>query len=398
MPSLDPFALAARQRELDRGLTARFPVLYERKRQRLLASPHAFLRGSAPLFYEILAARPELAAGPPGEGWIAGDMHLENVGAFPVDKDRTVFDLNDFDDASIGPLSLDLLRLSTSVLLAGRTWKGDGSAAIALVERMIGAYQRGYAGGAAPPTPPKIADMLGRAVGRSRHELLDGRAPRGRDGRRRFERGERYLDLPDTILAEVPALLRAYVEALGDRAPGHAESWEVEDAAQRVAGTGSLGVLRVAVLMRDKDGDERIVEIKEEQRSSTEALVPAPTGMWASPGDRVVLAARAMLAEPPRQLAAVQRAGFSFAMRKLFPQEDKLTIDEFQTGAKLDAIVQTIGHLLGKAHARGVIRRAETAWTSAETARIVDNAVEVAGIFEAVYLAYARGRRAGAPG
>lgn len=48
----------------------------------MLASPHAFLRGAAPLFYEILAARPDLAAGPPGEGWIVGDMHLENVGAY----------------------------------------------------------------------------------------------------------------------------------------------------------------------------------------------------------------------------------------------------------------------------------------------------------------------------
>ncbi|MEO7328636.1 MAG: DUF2252 family protein [Minicystis sp.] len=396
MSSLDPFILAARQRELDRGLTVRFPVLSDRKRLRLLGSPHAFLRGSAPLFYEILAARPELAEGPPGEGWIAGDMHLENVGAFPVDKERTVFDLNDFDDAFVAPLSLDLLRLSTSVLLAGRTFQCDGSAAITLVERMIAAYLRGFGGGVAPPTPPKIAEMLGRAEGRSRHALLDGRAPRGRDGKRRFERGERYLDLPAEILAEVPALLRAYVEALGDRAPHHVGRWEVEDAAQRVAGTGSLGVLRIALLMRDKDGEERIVEIKEEHRSSVEALVPVPADRWKSPGDRVVSAARAMLAEPPRQLAGVNGAGLSFAARKLFPQEDKLTIDEFQTGTKLDAIVQTIGHLLGKAHARGVIERAPAPWTSAETAALVDRAITMAGIFEAVYLAYARGRREGA--
>lgn len=160
-----------------------------------------------------------------------------------------------------------------------------------------------------------------------------------------------------------------------------------------MAGTGSLGVLRIAVLMRDKEGDERIVELKEEHRSSTEALFPAPAGRWGSPGERVVTAARAMLAEPPRQLAALNMAGFSFAARKLFPQEDKLTIDEFQTGAKLDGIVQTIGHLLGKAHARGATARAPVPWSSAETAAILDHAVEMAGIFEAVYLAYARGRR-----
>ncbi len=46
------------------------------------ASPLAFLRGSAPLFYEMLAADPDLASGPAGEGVIQGDAHLENFGAF----------------------------------------------------------------------------------------------------------------------------------------------------------------------------------------------------------------------------------------------------------------------------------------------------------------------------
>lgn len=392
MGSLSPFALAARQRELDRALTARFPGLFERKRQRLSASPHAFLRGSAPLFYEILAARPDLARGPAGEGWIVGDMHLENVGAFPVDKDRIAFDLNDFDDATLGPLHLDLLRLSTSVLLAARTFRADGSAAIALVERVIAAYLRAFAGGAAPPLPARVAEMVSRASGRSRHELLEGRAPRSRDGRRRFARGERYLDLPPGLEAQVPSLLRAYVEALGTRAPGHAESWVVVDAAQRVAGTGSLGVLRIALLLADAEGEERIVEMKEEHASSLEALFPAPSGRWSSEGDRVIRATVALLAEPPRQLATVSASGLSFAVRKLFPQEDKLSIDELGTGAKLEAIVQTIGHLLGKAHARGVIAFPPSPWTSAEVAAIVDRAIEMAAIFEGVYLAYARGR------
>ena len=76
MTELEPTRLAQRQREIDAERTQHFPALAERKRERMAASPLGFLRGSAPLFYEILAARPELAAGPDGEGWIVGDAHL----------------------------------------------------------------------------------------------------------------------------------------------------------------------------------------------------------------------------------------------------------------------------------------------------------------------------------
>src|SRR5512143_2476090 len=99
-----PFELAARQIALDREVTRSVPVLFERKTKRQLVSPHGFLRGTAPLFYMILSARPELAAGPAGEGVIVGDMHLENVGAYQTDGDDVVFDLNDFDDVRVAPL------------------------------------------------------------------------------------------------------------------------------------------------------------------------------------------------------------------------------------------------------------------------------------------------------
>src|SRR5215471_3265800 len=134
MPSPSVFDLAARQIALDYAATEQFPQLFARKKQRMLVSPHAFLRGSAPLFYEVLAAQPELADGPKGTGFIVGDMHLENVGAYKTDDDAVVFNLNDFDDAAVAPLRLDVLRLSTSVLLAGRSFRCTGSEAIALAD------------------------------------------------------------------------------------------------------------------------------------------------------------------------------------------------------------------------------------------------------------------------
>ena len=85
MLAFDPVLLAKRQLAGDRAKTARFPGLYERKIARMSASPLAFLRGAAPLFYEILSKRPDLARGPAGEGWLTGDLHLENFGAYRPD-------------------------------------------------------------------------------------------------------------------------------------------------------------------------------------------------------------------------------------------------------------------------------------------------------------------------
>jgi uncharacterized protein (DUF2252 family) len=394
MTDLLPFALADRQYDLDTEATSRYPHLLERKRQRLVLSPHSFLRGSAPLFYEILAARPDLAAGPEGEGWIVGDMHLENVGAYQTDqKGEVVFNLNDFDDATIGPLHLDVLRLATSVLLAGRTFQCSGVDAIALAETMIVAYLKGAWNLApAPPLPAAITGMIERAERRTRKDLLDGRAPVGHDGHRHFVHGDRYFELPHDLDPEVPKLVDAYLTALGDRAPEHAKHWTIDDKALRVAGTGSLGVTRLAVLVRDKDDEQRIVELKESRASSTEALVPPAEGGWQTPAERVVLGARALVGSPPRQLTAVIADGRSFAARKLFPQEDKLRLEELRAGPKLDAVVTTIGDLLGRAHARGAKQRPDIPWSAAETSALIDHAIELAGIFESVYLAYVRRR------
>jgi uncharacterized protein (DUF2252 family) len=224
---LDPFALARRQIAIDSATTRRFAAAAARKRVKMLASPHAWLRGSAPLFYEILAARPELAEGPEGEGWIVGDMHAENVGAFKTEGDELTFDLNDFDDAAVGPLRHDVLRLATSLLLAARALGAPAVAALGLVAAAIDAHAaqlvaRGRAD--APPRPAVVKALIERAGRRSKDTLLDDRAPK-KGGRRRLDRrGDepRYVDLPDDVLARAPALLTAYVDALGAGAPPRA--------------------------------------------------------------------------------------------------------------------------------------------------------------------------------
>ena len=319
-------------------------------------------------------------------------MHLENVGAYRSDADEVVFGLNDFDDATIGPLRYDVLRFSTSVLLAGREFQTTGAQAIALVGHAVASYLEARGGGASPPEPAPVAELHARVASRSNKALLDARAPADH-GKRRLLRGDRYLDLPPDVQARVPALLAAYVAALGDRAPGKAATWKIEDAAFRIAGNGSLGVLRVAVLVRDHDGDERLIELKQCHDPSPSALFQPPPGHWTHPAERSANAARALCATPPRHLAPILVDGLSFVGRRLFPQEDKLDLEKMRAGVELEELVAFIGHVLGAGHARGVAALGAPPpppWTGAEVSTVVDHAVVLAGLLEGVYLAWVR--------
>jgi uncharacterized protein (DUF2252 family) len=384
----DPFELARRQIDRDLDVTGWEPRLFERKRRRMLASPLGFFRGTAPLFHEVLRDEPALGDGPDGTSTLVGDMHLENVGAFRTDDDTVTFDLNDFDDARDGPIRLDVVRLATSVLLAGRTFRATGPEALALAERALAAHHAALFDRAPPPPwPAPVEKMVARAQKRGRKDLLDARAPIVK-GQRRFVRGERYVDLPEALADLVPDLVREYVTALGALAPKSAPTFLVADAAHRVAGTGSLGRHRIALLVSSEDGTERLFELKEEVAASADALL-GPDGR--EPAARVVQSARAMLAAPMRQLAALPPADGrpSFYGRKLCPEEDKLDLGKLEVGPELDAVVETVGHLLGAAHARAA-REPPRAWALADRAALIDEAVRLAGIFEAVYLAYAR--------
>ena len=348
-----------------------------------------FCAARLPLFYEILATRPDLAEGPPGVGQIVGDMHLENVGAFQTDaEDEVVFDLNDFDDTCVGPLRFDVLRLATSVLLAGRTFQATGLEALELVRELLDAHRSAlFERSQAPEPPAPVTELVERASRRSRKDLLDARAP-AQGGKRLFSRGERYFELEADVLAEVPALVSSYVTALGERVPPHAKNWRVVDAAHRVAGTGSLGRRRIALLLEDKEGTHRLYELKQSGEGSAARLVGKGS---LAPSERIVRGARALVERPMRQLAALPPSHLGrFVGRKLCPAEDKLDLAALRPSGKLSAVVRAVGHVLGSAHARAASELPAEAWSDAALGEIVDHAVELAGMLEAVYLAYAR--------
>jgi uncharacterized protein (DUF2252 family) len=387
-------ALAERQRAADEVRCAERPALLAIRRARLAASTLGFLRGSAPLFYAILADHPALAEGPAGDGWIAGDLHVENFGAFRVDAmqieaagGETVFDLNDLDDGLVAPLRFDVLRLATSALIAARRAGLDGAASVRAVAALVEAHAAALAGAPLPPLPPPITAHLRRASERTREQLLDRRTE-WTGGARRFVRGERYLDLAPALVDHARAAFAAYVAALPHAPGAPPEAFVIDDIALRVAGTGSLGCLRVAVLTRGRGGKHGawIFDLKEEGLPAAAPLVGPTAATALPPGERVLAASRALLRVPPRMSGATTLAGRSMFVRRLAPQEDKLTFDALAR-ADVPPVLTALGALAGAAHRRGAAAT-PPAFDAPARAALVERAVELAALHEAAYLAY----------
>ncbi|MFB6393463.1 DUF2252 domain-containing protein [Polymorphospora lycopeni] len=103
-------------------LIALDPAAFRRKFRKMAASPFAFYRGSASVFYADLTgdfADDRFLDGRTSRVWIHGDLHAENFGTYMNSSGELVFNVNDFDEAYVGPFSWDLKRFVASVALIG---------------------------------------------------------------------------------------------------------------------------------------------------------------------------------------------------------------------------------------------------------------------------------------
>jgi len=106
----DPLQLLQAQDE------GRLQNLLPIKYGRMVASPFAFLRGSAAVMAADLAPTPVTGL----DVILCGDAHLSNFGLFASPERRLIFDINDFDEVYPGPWEWDLKRLAASAVVASR--------------------------------------------------------------------------------------------------------------------------------------------------------------------------------------------------------------------------------------------------------------------------------------
>jgi len=301
--------------------------LLELKYAAMASSPFAFYRGSCQLFEDAWPARSALRDFP--AVWSCGDLHFENLGCYKGDNRLVYFDLNDFDEAALLPVSWDLVRFTASVMVGAPELCVGASDATALANLYLDAFNAALAWGKARWVERDTATGMARELldtvrERKRKTLLAERT-KEKGGRRRIR-----IDGVKALAAsrEQTASVTKVVERLGADL-GRKKFYRVLDVARRVAGCGSLGLARFIVLVEGK-GSPRgnyLLDLKEARAPASKGESPFKQPSWKTDAERIVAVQSRVQAVSPALLASVKMNGEGFVLRELQPLQDRMRME-----------------------------------------------------------------------
>lgn len=305
----------------------RLALKYAKMRQ----SPFIFLRGACHLFYNAIPQVEALTHAP--LAWACGDLHFENFGSYKGDNRLVYFDINDFDEAALAPCTWDLQRLLVGAHAGLAQRLGLGRAGL----EVEGETASGV-----------VAELFERLKDRRRVDFLNQRTVLRKNGRRQLKvDGQKALPVTDDERQRVSAFVQRH--AAQQPKPGF---YEVLDVARRIAGTGSLGLPRYAVLVEGKGSPDAnvLLDLKTAQPSS---LIPALNALgvkqpaWADEAQRIVGVQRRLQAVDHAFLAPVEFEGRPWVLKGLQPSEDRVDMAQGKANPEgLLATAQTLGRVL----------------------------------------------------
>jgi uncharacterized protein (DUF2252 family) len=325
----------------------RDPERLQMKYRAMQASAFSFLRGSAHLFYARLRRGGVFKSSP--TAWLCGDLHLENFGSFKGDNRLVYFDMNDFDEAALAPVAWDLVRMLTSLRIGANSLSLSTRQAEHLCQVFVDAYSASLSAGKAFWVERDTATGLVRRLLddlrlRQRSDFLDGRTVRR--GKRRLIRLDGRKALPVTAVQR--SVVEQFMQGFAQRTP-NPDFYEVLDVARRIAGTGSLGVDRYAILVRGKgspDGNY-LLDLKQAMPSSLAARVKVAQPRWDSEAHRVVALQRRIQAVAMAFLQPVTMGQRCYVLRGLQPSEDRVDLSAARHALSgIESTIATMGHIV----------------------------------------------------
>jgi uncharacterized protein (DUF2252 family) len=211
-------------------LMAQDPAAFRRKFRKMAASPFAFYRGSASLFYADQSgsyADDRFLDERTSRVWIHGDLHAENFGTYMNSSGQLVFNVNDFDEAYVGPFSWDLKRFAASVALIGYAKALSDDAITGLVTTFARSYLtelRAIAAGGddaigsitLQTADGVLREVLQQARLNTRVDLLAAQTTIDRY-ERRFSVGDGVYDIDEETEATVRAAFDRYLTTQPER-------------------------------------------------------------------------------------------------------------------------------------------------------------------------------------
>ncbi|MCZ0979319.1 DUF2252 domain-containing protein [Streptomyces diastatochromogenes] len=352
-------------------LLAADPAAFRVKFRKMAGSAFAFYRGTACLFYADLER--EVHSGPylderTGRVWIHGDLHAENFGTYMDANGRLVFNVNDFDEAYVGPFTWDLKRLSASLALLGYAKALGDEQITELVRIYAGAYRErihalatGAKGDEVPSFTLETADgaLLGalrEARALTRFGLLDSMTEI-RDFERRFSAGAGTVELDAATRYKVLAAFDGYLETLPESSLARPDSYRVKDVVgRRGIGIGSAGLPSYNILLEgnsDALENDVVIYMKQAQTPAVSRHVtdPAVREYFRHEGHRTVISQRALQAHADPWLGWTELDGAGQLVAEVSPYAVDLDWSDIDDPQEIAATVADLGRATATMHA-----------------------------------------------
>jgi uncharacterized protein (DUF2252 family) len=217
---------------------------------------------------------------------------------------------------------------------------------------MASAYQDAFVNqGGREPAPKCVRWALQAAYRRNWEKLAQDRVDRPKWY---FPRGRRFWDLSEPERNEIEQLFgdKDLLSVIFGEEIGDIANCQIEDAAFWVKGCSSLGLSRLAVLLRHTACGPtgwRLIDIKE--AVAPKAPVVEEALLRDGEAGRVVSAARVLAPNLGARMAARRLMGRSVFIRELLPQDLKLEINSLTPQQAIKAaryLAATLGRALGE--------------------------------------------------
>ncbi|GGT95377.1 DUF2252 domain-containing protein [Streptomyces violascens] len=376
-------------------LLAADPAAFRVKFRKMAASAFAFYRGTACLFYADLER--EQHGGPylderTGRVWIHGDLHAENFGTYMDANGRLIFNVNDFDEAYVGPFTWDLKRLAASLALIGYTKAFSDEQITSLVRTYAAAYRErihALASGAkddeVPPFTLDTAEgpLLGAlrdARARTRFALLDSMTEI-REFERRFTEGDGSIELDAATRYKVLAAFDGYLETLPEESLVRPDSYRVKDVVgRRGIGIGSAGLPSYNILLEghsDALENDVVIYIKQAQTPAVSRHItdPAVRGYFEHEGHRTVISQRALQAAADPWLGWTELDGAGQLVAEVSPYAVDLDWSDIDDPDEIAAVVADLGRATATMHAAADDESGHSELVPFSTERAIDAAI-----------------------
>lgn len=313
----------------------------------------AFYRGTCHLFYEDLHSEAALAHGP--LVWTCGDLHVENFGSYRAFNGLTYFDINDFDEAILAPAGYDLSRFLCSIGMASHLWKYSAKEAEELMISVLKEYTKQLAMGKAyaiekETSPRLIQEFFEMAERKKEKEMIKSRINKKKEKLKIIK--NKTLAVDKNKYHEVKASVNSHLRE-------HYGFLKVRDVAFRVAGTGSLGIKRYAILVEDVREDKwRLLDVKQAFPSSLAPYVTTTQPKWHSDAERVTSVQSLMQYALPRFLGTLTIGGEGFTLKQLQPTAQKIDHSLCHRKMKnIETVMVTMARAVASAQLRSSSRK-----------------------------------------